>query len=230
MTHRGLINGFWLKGIMAFFMVLDHVYYFFHPHFPIWFTILGRLVAPVFAYLMTQGLIHTRNPSKYVGRLFGWGLGMLAVNTVLSRVFKEPIPMDIFLSLAVSAAIILTIEQMRKNGVHALDVVKFLLLLVSTLLVEGLFLLPVICLVFYYLRHNRLLMAAVYVLVSVALCSILMGFGSIQLWMVAAIIPILLYNGQRGASGIFSKYFFYVFYPLHVYILYFIYLGWQQLI
>jgi hypothetical protein len=35
--------------------------------------------------------------------------------------------------------------------------------------------------------------------------------------MLFAAIPILMYNGKRGKG---SKYFFYVFYPAHIYILY----------
>jgi hypothetical protein len=35
--------------------------------------------------------------------------------------------------------------------------------------------------------------------------------------MLFAAIPMLMYNGERGKGG---KYFFYVFYPGHIYILY----------
>lgn len=43
--------------------------------------------------------------------------------------------------------------------------------------------------------------------------------GQTQWMMVFAIIPILLYNGRKGRS---DKYFFYVFYPAHIAVLYLI--------
>jgi len=41
--------------------------------------------------------------------------------------------------------------------------------------------------------------------------------GGAQWLMVFAAVPMLLYNGSRGNGG---KYFFYIFYPAHVYLLY----------
>jgi hypothetical protein len=43
--------------------------------------------------------------------------------------------------------------------------------------------------------------------------------GGAQWLMVFALIPIVLYNGRRGKG---SKYFFYIFYPAHIYALYII--------
>ena len=35
-----------------------------------------------------------------------------------------------------------------------------------------------------------------------------------------SIITIFLYNGRRGNKNIITKYYFYIFYPLHIYIIY----------
>ena len=44
-------------------------------------------------------------------------------------------------------------------------------------------------------------------------------------WMMIAALPLLLsYNNRPGPRTKFSKYFFYVFYPLHIFILYGVYL------
>ena len=49
---------------------------------------------------------------------------------------------------------------------------------------------------------------------------ILTGVSAAALAAAWWITLMLLYNGQRGASGRGGKYFFYVFYPAHVYVLY----------
>ena len=64
----------------------------------------------------------------------------------------------------------------------------------------------------YVLRRNRIFQAAI---------------GCIILpmrWIAGlAFIPINMYNGQRGfIQGPWAKYLFYVFYPLHLLVLYFI--------
>lgn len=40
-----------------------------------------------------------------------------------------------------------------------------------------------------------------------------------MIFSIFSIIPIMLHNGERGRG---SKYFFYLFYPAHIYILYLI--------
>ncbi|MDR1136045.1 MAG: conjugal transfer protein TraX [Clostridiales Family XIII bacterium] len=72
-------------------------------------------------------------------------------------------------------------------------------------------------LLFYLFREKRILQIAVIVLFS--LVSFLTSYGdsNAQWLMVFAALGMLLYNGKRGSGG---KYFFYVFYPAHIYILY----------
>ena len=69
--RRGLTDTA-LKAIAAGAMVLDHIYYLFSGLLPIplWFTMAGRLVAPVFLFCLVEGFTHTRNRKKYLFRLW----------------------------------------------------------------------------------------------------------------------------------------------------------------
>jgi hypothetical protein len=71
---------------------------------------------------------------------------------------------------------------------------------------------------FYLLRKYRLAQAAL-VLAAGAL-TWYFAKNSVQWLMVFAIIPIILYNGKRGKVQKAGKYFFYVYYPAHIYLLY----------
>jgi hypothetical protein len=96
---------------------------------------------------------------------------------------------------------------------QAIFLIQFIPNLATT---EGGFFLVLLGLLFYLFRGKRLAQAAV--LVAFGLLSLATA-GNVQWMMLFAAVPILLYSGERGKG---SKYFFYIFYPAHIYIFYII--------
>jgi hypothetical protein len=90
-------------------------------------------------------------------------------------------------------------------------------LIPGALLVEGGPSLILMGLLFYIFRNKRALQAAALTAMSVLA---LLTIDGPQWFMVFAMIPLLLYNGKRGGGGKANKYFFYIFYPAHIYLLY----------
>jgi hypothetical protein len=133
--------------------------------------------------------------------------------------FKERRPLKIIsavggmlLPFVISLALLLALQY--KNRTAAL----ILLFVPNPLSVEGGFVLVFMGVAFYILRKYRLAQAALVLAVSaVSWYSSKGSSGDFQWLMAFAVIPILLYNGKRGRGG---KYFFYVFYPAHIYLLY----------
>ena len=54
---------FQLKWLALVLMVFDHIHYFFEftGKVPEWFSMLGRLSAPLFLFCLLEGFAHTRN-------------------------------------------------------------------------------------------------------------------------------------------------------------------------
>ena len=67
---------------------------------------------------------------------------------------------------------------------------------------------------FYVFRNKKVLQA----LALLIIISALLG-GSISYAAMGAMLPIFLYNGKKGKS---VKYLFYIFYPAHLLVLYFV--------
>lgn len=68
---RGLTsNG--LKWIALVLMVLDHIHYFFGftGQIPEWFSMLGRLAAPLFLFCLAEGFSHTHNRKIYFLKVY----------------------------------------------------------------------------------------------------------------------------------------------------------------
>lgn len=227
------LDGFQLKIIALVLMLLDHLYFAFPEVFPTWIHPLSRVVAPIFAYLMVEGFFYTRNRFKYNLRLCGWALFMEAGNRILSMVLvsKEVgVHNNIFMTLALGLTLLNLIELVKKNnGFKKIGlIVVTLLLLPLTILVEGGIALIPFILVTYFFRGNMKKTVIGYTVLSLILFKMdFVWYGNIKetidmlmfnsdFLLILAVPFILAYNGERGLNNKFSKYLFYVFYPLHL--------------
>lgn len=246
-------------------MVFDHVHQFFYiDGIPMWFTWLGRIVAPIFLFLSAEGFHYTRNRFKYLLHLYIGFVGMNFVSQELQTAFPSDNVLinNIFGTLFLAVLYMLLIDQLIQSirqhhwwkmlGTIGLMIVPVLLsflaisllsqehvaswtvylmyLLPIPILVEGSYLFILLGIMFYLFRKYRLAQ-----LVGLILFSLIIGFMSgsslldldtnFQWLMIFAVIPIWLYNGEKGRS---MKYFFYLFYPAHIYFLYLLAYWIQQ--
>ncbi len=203
-----IFSGFALKVIGTLLMVIDHIGYFI-PSSPAYFRWIGRIVAPMFFFLATEGYDHTRDRNKYIKRLYIAALVMFVGSIILWIPFREEafITNNIFFTLAVNLSLIKEIEKDERNK---LLIIIFILL---ALIAEGSFLATTQILIFYYLKQDKKKMSIAYVITSLLL------IPDVQ-WMQVFSLPfILMYNGQRGTN---IKKFFYIFYPAHIWMLFII--------
>ena len=61
-----------LKWIALVLMVLDHIHYFFEytGRVPVWFSMAGRLSAPLFLFCLVEGFGHTHDRKKYFIKVY----------------------------------------------------------------------------------------------------------------------------------------------------------------
>ena len=189
------MSAFTLKMIALVTMVIDHVGAVFFPDL-IWLRYIGRLSMPIYAFLLAEGYRKTRNFLHYALRL--------ALFAVLSEV-----PYDLLFQGRV-------LEFSRQN-ILFLFIGALLLAVVPYFLhfsygVYGV--LSVLC--FFLFQKYRGIDAIAFSALTYG--RYLYDGNFTQLYAIAASIPILLYNGKRGAVSL--KYFFYIIYPAHLLVLY----------
>lgn len=227
---RGL-SGNALKLIACFFMVIDHVGVILLPQYYI-LRILGRIAFPIFAFMIAEGARHTRSRLRYFLTVL---VSAVTVQTVLYA-FTHLLEMSIFVTFSLSLPLIYALDFVKKtlifghsSGKVALSIFVFVfavlgayffcevfsvdygILGVMTPVVTSLFMMPKDAPP-EYKRFDELP-------VHVAACGIalllLSGMGrGIQSYSLLALPLLLLYSGKRGKLHL--KYFFYLFYPLHL--------------
>lgn len=242
------LNGFQLKMIMSILMVLDHIYMIpglLSPMMVGVFHGLTRCVGVWFAYMLVEGFTYTRDKKNYNIRLFLWASIMFAGSTLLNGLYQAKgieVHNNIFLTLALSALALNVIayrasenkDNLQENSL-SVRIVKFLLVVVvflfgSVYAEGGMIIIPFV-LISYGFRNKKKVRNRLYCLMAGLLFA-----TSFQLyedwamtvemllynsdWMFLTVMPfIALYNGERGRSDNFGKYFFYVFYPLHLWVI-----------
>lgn len=233
-TQKGL-NQFQIKILMAFLMVFDHIHYI--PNLlsgPVVgiFHVITRIVGVWFAYCAVDGVMHTHNIKKYSIRLFTWAGIMLIGNQILNNMYsvkKIYITNNIFMTIAVGVLMIVILRKINNKLISYLST-AFIFLAGALFTEGGLTILPFM-LITYLTYNKRKTRNISYIVLSILLfLTSFNDYGDISStldmlafnsdFMFIFVLPfIYLYNGERGADSKFSKYFFYVFYPAHLWII-----------
>lgn len=222
-THfRKGMTGSDLKIIAILAMLLDHIAAIFLQASPApYYTLrlIGRIAFPVFAFLLAEGFFHTKHINKYCLRLALFALiSEIPFDLAFSRTVFDWSSQNVFFTLLIGLITISCIQYAR-TSLSAMPGICLLCQAASVALGMALafFLktdygeIGVLSIVLFYLFHNSKAMAAVYV------CAFLCLLSSLEVSSFAAVFLIKGYNGKRGIS---FKYFFYLFYPAHLMLLY----------
>lgn len=216
------IDGTTLKILALLAMTLDHIGYFLLPEVES-LRIVGRLAYPIFAYLLVEGCEHTRNKQRYFGSVLGVGV----LCSVVSYVVDGSLYQSIMITFALAILMIYTLKyvvHVSKNGdTVRVDIARLLAMglavamyalgsgkFVSELVVDYGFL-GIVTPALAALGANRLQRLC---LLTLGLVLLAVELGGVQIFSLAAVLLLLLYNGQRG--GGVGKSFFYAYYPLHI--------------
>lgn len=211
MNYRfSCLNGTMLKWIAIVTMVIDHVGAILFPEIEI-LRYIGRIAFPLFAFLLVEGYIHTSNVKKYMGRLLIFALiSEIPFDIALySETFYWG-HQNIFWTLLLGVLVLFLVDRLPQRWMGFLAGVAIIILaqVVNTDYAAG----GVILIFILYFFRKKPLIKFICMAVIFGL-----GYGSTQLFGLIAILPMLLYNGQRGKYSL--KYFFYVFYPCHLLVL-----------
>ena len=213
------LTGNQLKLIALITMTIDHVGAHLLPQI-LWLRIIGRLAFPIYAYMIAEGCQHTRNILRYLGSV----AGMAALCQVVLYLFNGSLHMYILVTFSLSILIIMLLQLAQKSAFWGLLAVVAIgagyyvteLLpgkLPSDFRIDYDFL-GVMLPVMIWVGKNKWQ--------SLGMCAfglLLMGMGNqIQMYAVLALIPLALYNEQRGRLNL--KGFFYWYYPIHLVVIY----------
>lgn len=246
-----------LKLVAVALMFLDHIHQMFvHVGAPMWLTMLGRPVFPIFLFVSAESFYHTRSKKKYLQRLLwaSWGMTLFTValqsvlpnddivlmNNAFSTFFIAVFYMmlwDLFMEgvqkkkpARIGKAILCgflpvlgTIPLFFVAGLSANENIPFpviralitvAMMVPNILTIEGGAAMAALGVGFYIFRKHR----AMQIILLLAFSAVVYFTGDHIQWMMCfAAVPIALYNGEHGKG---LKNFFYLFYPLHIGVLY----------
>lgn len=228
MTRETGLNRNQLKYIVVIAMVIDHIAWAFVPtasaagmimHF------FGRLTGPVMAYFLAEGFFYTGNLRRYTVRLGVFAL----VSWIPFSLFETGtwpstelgVIYTLFLGLLTLTALYVWNTRIEIKAVAA-AVLLFLSAFGDWAYFDVIW--PVI---FVQYRSDP---KKKWILYSAVGLATLIPFSGRHWWISLCnlgiyMVPFLihfLYNGKAGSSRPFHKWFFYIFYPSHLLVLYFL--------
>lgn len=201
------MNAYYLKWLAVILMVVDHIGYFLFPELKI-LRMIGRLSFPIFGFLIANGYHYTKDVKKYFLRLF------VFANVIQLPALFMSLPVNIFYTLSLGLLCIIVFDSMLSDVNKLLSISGLVIIAYLIKCDYGPYGVLLILLI-YVLRKRYFLMAVGIFILSAAFY----GLFHIQGLATISVLFFVLYNEQQGRK---MKYFFYLFYPIHMAVLYYI--------
>lgn len=204
------LNSFQLKWIAIVTMTIDHMGAILFPGNLI-YRYIGRIAFPIFCFLLVEGFFHTRNIQKYVIRLGAFAiLSEIPYDLAFRGNILDLERQNVFFTLAIGVGLMYCLDRCSELSVKVIYILLAMWLTI-TLVTDYSYKGIVLILIYYFLRDRKTEKVALGAAWNFIWNASIQGFGAI------ASVFIAMYNGEKGKS---MKYFFYLFYPLHLLILY----------
>ncbi len=210
-----------------------------HDQFPSFFPLLmiyyvmrliGRIAFPIFIFCLVDGYHHTSNVKKYILRLGIFALiSEVPFDMALRKSYFDFAYQNVYFTMTLGMITIWALDSFTKKAPSVIGKKYDNPTTVNLLVGGGKFLIiMVMCVVAVLLKtdYNAVGVMAIAVayllwdksmfLAHVGCCGVLTCCMPIEFTCFTALPLIAKYNGQRGFK---HKYFFYLFYPLHLLIL-----------
>ncbi len=226
-----------IKYIALIAMLIDHFAMFFLSHsiaqasvsriaLYSFMRVIGRLTAPIMLYFLVEGFIHTSSRKKYGVRLFAFGV-ISQIPYALAN-HNSLLKFDLNMIFTLFVIFLMLLAQERSEERPQLRIVVFLLIM-STFCCDWGVLGPFMAWLFYRFRDDKDKQIKYYCMI----CAIQVVSAAVflasngkhwygELWQAGMfmMIPFIRsYNGKPGNKSSFNKWVFYIFYPLHLLII-----------
>lgn len=242
MTKSKILNSNQLKLIAIIAMTVDHIAWAMFDGYPstllpLVMHIIGRLTCPIMCYFIAEGYHYTRNINKYTFRLFAFAFVshfayIFASNDFVD--FKSFIPFyygnflnqtSVMWSLAWGLVMLRIADSKNIKSIY--KVLLVILICIITFPSDW-SCIAALCIMAIGTNRGDFRKQMSWMIFYVALYSLVYFFaidkvyGVLQMGVVLSIPVIAMYNGKRGKNpkiNKFMKWFFYIFYPAHLFVI-----------
>ena len=230
------LNATYLRLLALALMLLDHMWATIVPGND-WMTFIGRLAFPIFAFQIAEGYYHTSDFKRYAKRLLLFALiSEIPFNLMMGSSVINPFHQNVMFTLLLGLLGIRAVDRARQGGGlwKSLGILLLVILGGAVGLVDYGYLGVLTVIAFGVLRGFRgeklAQLVAMILLHGVLVEGRVFILGSFeikeQILAVLALIPIWLYNGEKGPRSKALQYGSYIFYPAHMLILHLIRTIW----
>lgn len=218
------MNSFTLKLIAIITMTIDHVGAVLFPQYYI-LRVIGRVSFPIFAFLIANGYHYTKDVKKYSLRLLAFGF---IAQYPFAKAFSTT-GLNIFFTLFLGLLAMIVFDRIQNKPSKYLIIVALAYLATYLDTDYGWF--GVILILLFHVFRDNFKKLSISIIALNLVSSSVIAYVVFQRYnqfnirtfvecvSILSLVFIVKYNNEKGRS---MKYLFYIYYPLHLLILYFI--------